>query len=203
MHCSRRRLLRRELEFHVCTINKSAHTKSLETYLMILVSQNQQPLVPPLNPRSLSPSSFFCLLSFDPTPPFIFTFLHFYQFLLLLNCRKKTYFLSWKSSINKKKNKEIFWSESVVCVLVYSLSHLFFIILSDLLIISNFFPIGLMRKLLANGTGDWGSIPGRVIPKTQKMVLDTPCWTSYYKIRIKGKVEQSKKRSGALPYTSV
>ena len=26
VHCSRRRLLRRELEFHVCTINKSAHT---------------------------------------------------------------------------------------------------------------------------------------------------------------------------------
>ena len=38
MHCSRGRLLRRGLEFHVCTINKSAHTKkSLETYLMILV----------------------------------------------------------------------------------------------------------------------------------------------------------------------
>ena len=37
MHCSRRRLLRRRVEFHVCTINKSAHTKSLETYLMILV----------------------------------------------------------------------------------------------------------------------------------------------------------------------
>ena len=27
VHCSRRRLLRRELEFHVCTINKRAHTK--------------------------------------------------------------------------------------------------------------------------------------------------------------------------------
>ena len=27
MHCSRRRLLRRGLEFHECTINKSAHTK--------------------------------------------------------------------------------------------------------------------------------------------------------------------------------
>ena len=27
MHCSWRRLLRRGLEFHVCTINKSAHTK--------------------------------------------------------------------------------------------------------------------------------------------------------------------------------
>ena len=38
VHCSLRRLLRRGLEFHVCTINKSAHTKkSLETYLMILV----------------------------------------------------------------------------------------------------------------------------------------------------------------------
>ena len=38
VHCSRRRLLRRGLEFHVCTINKSAHTKkSLETYLMMLV----------------------------------------------------------------------------------------------------------------------------------------------------------------------
>ena len=27
VHCSRRRLLRRGQEFHVCTINKSAHTK--------------------------------------------------------------------------------------------------------------------------------------------------------------------------------
>ena len=40
VHCSRRRLFRRGLEFHVCTINKSAHTKkSLETYLMSLVYQ--------------------------------------------------------------------------------------------------------------------------------------------------------------------
>ena len=38
VHCSRRRLLRRGLEFHVCTINKRVHTKkSLETYWMILV----------------------------------------------------------------------------------------------------------------------------------------------------------------------
>ena len=29
MHCRRRRLLRRGLEFHVCTINKSAHTKKV------------------------------------------------------------------------------------------------------------------------------------------------------------------------------
>ena len=29
-----------------------------------------------------------------------------------------------------------------------------------------------MNRVFANGPGDCGSIPGRVIPKTQKMVLD-------------------------------
>ena len=43
------------------------------------------------------------------------------------------------------------------------------------------------------GPGDLGSIPGRVIPKTQKMVLDASLLnTQQYKIRIKGKVEQSR-----------
>ena len=38
VHCNRRRLLQKGLEFHVCTINESVYTKkSLETYLMILV----------------------------------------------------------------------------------------------------------------------------------------------------------------------
>ena len=38
VHCSRRRLLRRGLEFHLCTINRSAHTKkNLETYFMNLI----------------------------------------------------------------------------------------------------------------------------------------------------------------------
>ena len=55
-----------------------------------------------------------------------------------------------------------------------------------------------------NGRGDLGSIPGRIIPKTQKMVLDTSLLnTQQYKVRIKGKVEQSRERSSALPYTSV
>ena len=31
VHCSRKRLLRRGLEFHVCTINISAHTKKVWT----------------------------------------------------------------------------------------------------------------------------------------------------------------------------
>ena len=31
-----------------------------------------------------------------------------------------------------------------------------------------------MGRVFANGLRDQGSIPGRVIPKTQKMVLDKP-----------------------------
>ena len=60
--------------------------------------------------------------------------------------------------------------------------------------------IGIMVRVFANDPGDQGSIPGRVIPKTQKMVLDTAL---HYKVRIKSKVEQSKERSSALPYTLV
>ena len=63
-------------------------------------------------------------------------------------------------------------------------------------------PIGPVGRLFANGTGDRDSIPSRVIPKTQKMVLDTSLLkTQHYKIRIKGKVEQSRERSSTLPYT--
>ena len=53
-------------------------------------------------------------------------------------------------------------------------------------------------------SGDLGSIPGRVIPKTLKMELDTTLLnTQHYKVRFKGKVEQSWKWSSALPYTLV
>ena len=58
--------------------------------------------------------------------------------------------------------------------------------------------------VFANGLGDWSSIPGRVISETQKMVLDAALLkTQHYKVRIKGKVEQSKERSSAFPDTSV
>ena len=64
--------------------------------------------------------------------------------------------------------------------------------------------IGLVGRVFANGLGDRDSIPGRVIPKTSKMVLNTSLLnTQYYKVRIEGKVEQSRKRSSALHYTSV
>ena len=60
---------------------------------------------------------------------------------------------------------------------------------------------------IANGPGDLGSIPGRVIPKTKKKkkkkkkkVLDASLLnTQHYKIRIKGKVKQSRERSSAPP----
>ena len=53
----------------------------------------------------------------------------------------------------------------------------------------NFIP-GLMSRVFANGQGDRGSIPGRVIPKTQKMVLDAALIsTQHYKVRIERKVE--------------
>ena len=61
-----------------------------------------------------------------------------------------------------------------------------------------------MSRVFANGLGDRGSIPARVLPKIQKMVLDASLLnTQHYKVRIKGKVEQSKELSSALPYTSV
>ena len=64
--------------------------------------------------------------------------------------------------------------------------------------------IGLAVRVFANGPEDLGSIPGRVISKTQKMVLDASLLnTQHYKVRIKGKVEQSRERSSALPYTLV
>ena len=64
--------------------------------------------------------------------------------------------------------------------------------------------IGPVSRVFANGPGDLGSIPGRVIPKTLKMVLDTSLLsTQQYKVCIKGKVEQSRERSSALPYTSL
>ena len=50
----------------------------------------------------------------------------------------------------------------------------------------------LMIDYFANGPGDLGSIPGRVIPKTFKMVLDTSLLnTLQYKVSINGKMEQS------------
>ena len=59
-------------------------------------------------------------------------------------------------------------------------------------------PIDQVGRVLVNGPRD------RVIPKTQKVTLDTSLLnTGPYLVRIKGKVERSRKRSRALLYTSV
>ena len=56
----------------------------------------------------------------------------------------------------------------------------------------------LMSSVFTNGQGDQGSILGQVIPKTQKMVLDADLLnTQHYKVRIRGKVKQSREWNSA------
>ena len=58
--------------------------------------------------------------------------------------------------------------------------------------------VGLVGRVFTNGPVNLGSIRGRVIPKTLKMVLDTSLLNVLqYKVRIKGKVEQFRERSSA------
>ena len=59
--------------------------------------------------------------------------------------------------------------------------------------------IDLVSRVFINGPRDMGSIPGHDIPKTFKMVLDTSLLNTH--VRIKSKVEQSRERSSAQPYT--
>ena len=57
--------------------------------------------------------------------------------------------------------------------------------------------IGLAVRVFANGLGDRGSIPGRVIPKTQKMVLDPSLLNSI--IRKGSRVMWSNPEKGVVP----
>ena len=70
------------------------------------------------------------------------------------------------------------------------------------LLLARYYPIlSLVGRVFAN---DQVLIPGRVIPKTQKIVLDNFLLnTLHYKLLIKGKMEQSRERNSALPYISV
>ena len=85
------------------------------------------------------------------------------------------------------------------CHIFISGSSYFLLVLRNFLILYALTPdIGLGVRVFANGPGDLGSIPGRVIPKTQKMVLDASLLnTQHFKVRIKGKVEQF--REGVAP----
>ena len=60
--------------------------------------------------------------------------------------------------------------------------------------------IGLKNRVFANVPQDQGSIPGRVIPKTQNIVLDASLLnTQHYKLRINGKGKQSRESSSTSP----
>ena len=58
-----------------------------------------------------------------------------------------------------------------------------------------------MDRMFANSSGDWNSIPDQVIPKTQKMLLDTSLLnTQHYQVRVKGRgAIQGKKLRLQLP----
>ena len=58
--------------------------------------------------------------------------------------------------------------------------------------------IGLVGRVFASGPGDLGSIPGCVIPKTLKMVLDTSLLT-LSNIRYVSRVKWSNPRKGVAP----
>ena len=55
-----------------------------------------------------------------------------------------------------------------------------------------------MGRVFANDPGDLSSVPGRVIPKTLKMVLDASLLnTQQYKVCMKDEIEHSRERSSA------
>ena len=64
--------------------------------------------------------------------------------------------------------------------------------------------IGVMGRVFAYGHGDKSSIAGRVISKTQKVLLFTTLFnTQHYEVRIEGEVELTREMRSTLPYILV
>ncbi len=63
--------------------------------------------------------------------------------------------------------------------------------------------IGLIGRVFTNGLGDRGSVPGRGIQKTQKILLDFLLNIQHYKLWIKGKVDQPMESCSPFSYTLV
>ena len=60
--------------------------------------------------------------------------------------------------------------------------------------------IGIVGRVFTNGPGGWGLIPGQVVPKFQKMVLDAVLLNDqHYKVHIKGKWNNSGEGVVPLP----
>ena len=62
--------------------------------------------------------------------------------------------------------------------------------------------IGMMVRVSTNGPGDLGSILGRVIPKTQKMVLKAALPTLSI-IRYRSRVKWSNPGKGVAPFSTL
>ena len=62
-------------------------------------------------------------------------------------------------------------------------------------------PIGIVVRVFVNGLGNGGSIPGRIIPMTQKWYLIPPCLTLSI-IRYVSRVKWSNTRKGEAPQCS-
>ena len=97
-----------------------------------------------------------------------------------------------ESTVHKYTNRKFaFWFQDIIAGILQKKKVLFYY-------------SGLVGRVFANDLGRPRFNPSCIIPKTLKMVLDTSLLhTQQYKVRIKGKVEQSRERSSALPYTSV
>ena len=84
-----------------------------------------------------------------------------------------------------------------LCVYAYILTYFSFVVFYGIPILWFF---NTKSWVFANGPGDRSSIPGRVIPKTRKMVLDSALLnTQHNKVSIKGKVRQSREEVAPSP----
>ena len=161
-------------------------------------------------------------LSYPVIPSLVLLFGQFAEFVYMINhftCYFPVYFIQffwlavWYKTFLSPEIKKDFSKKIIVHI---RLREFFWVLRStllyfrwrwislDFLYLGKNRLIGLVARVFANGLGDLDSIPGRVIPKTLKMVLDTSLLnTQYYKVQNKGKVEQSRERGSALPYTLV
>ena len=122
------------------------------------------------------------------------SYLYSFRLALAPRCRRLTIRMSYGKK-RKKKQLNIIYKSKCLLELIIRTSD----VKNSCILHKSSTSLLAKSVVFANGPGDLGSITGRVIPKTLKMVLNT----QQYKVRIKGKVEQSRERSSALPYTSV
>ena len=134
--------------------------------------------------------------------------MYLYTYIFYIHIFTHNHKTSWMSQTIKKGYKSVLKNKKCWILAVGHLrfhgDHWQTLQITTIMCDSFIWVIGLVGRVSVNSLGDLGSIPAFVIPKTLKMVLDTSLLnTQQYKVRIKSKVEQSRKKSSALHYTSV